>query len=134
MAYEINVGQDIGTLSAASDLSAKQFYAVKIVTGQIALASTDDEALGILQNTPTANQAASVRAFGVTQWVYGGTVTAGDKVAVDSNGKCVTATAAHVTAGTPEPLTGSHVIGTALVSGVSGDVGSVLITHAGLTN
>lgn len=134
MAWEVNTGNDIGQLLAGADLSGSQFLAVKISTGTIVLASTDDEALGILQNNPISGQAAAVRGFGITQWKYGGSITAGDKVAVDSAGKCVRATVAHVAAGTPEPLVGSHVIGTALLDGSNGDTGSVFITHAGLTN
>ncbi|MBV5334724.1 MAG: DUF2190 family protein [Sulfuricurvum sp.] len=48
---------------------------------------------------------------------YGGTVTRGDPITSDANGKAITATVA-----------GSRVIGFAMVSGVVGDIGSINIT------
>lgn len=47
---------------------------------------------------------------------YGGTVTRGDHITSDANGKAITATVA-----------GSRVIGFAMVSGVAGDIGSINI-------
>ena len=61
------------TLPAAADLSAKQFYFVKIDTsGQAALAATTGEAvIGVLQNKPTQGQAAQVMVQGITKAVVG---------------------------------------------------------------
>lgn len=47
---------------------------------------------------------------------YGGTVTRGDLITSDANGKAITATVA-----------GSRIIGFAMVSGVTGDIGSINI-------
>lgn len=47
---------------------------------------------------------------------YGGTITRGDLITSDANGKAITAVTA-----------GSRVIGFAMVSGVSGDIGSINI-------
>lgn len=78
---------------AAADLSTKQFYFVKKNTtaGQFALATTDGEIVsGVLQNKPSAaGAAATVCAFGATKIVAGGTLTAGDYVGTDANGKAV---------------------------------------------
>lgn len=47
---------------------------------------------------------------------YGGTITRGDPITSDANGKAITATVA-----------GSRIIGFAMVSGVTGDIGSINI-------
>ena len=54
-------------LVASADLSAKQFYAVKLAStdGQVSVcSSTLDVAIGILQNDPASGQEADVLAFG----------------------------------------------------------------------
>lgn len=83
----------IPTALAAADLSAKQFYFVKKNTtaGQYALASVDGEIVaGVLQDNPAAaGRAAEVCAFGMTKVAAGGTLTAGDFVGTDANGKAV---------------------------------------------
>lgn len=55
---------------------------------------------------------------------YGGTVTRGQKLTADANGKAVVAA----------PATGvnNEIIGRAMVSGVVGDIGQVLIAHSTL--
>ena len=135
MAYDVNVGQDF-SFQASTDLSADQFRFVVLNTSkQLVLAGANVSCLGVLQDAPSAaGRAAGVRCFGISKVVLGGTVAANDKIASDANGKGVKATAASVSAGTPEPLAGSYVMGIALEAGVSGDVVSVLLTHAGLTN
>jgi hypothetical protein len=130
MATEINIGYDI-TVAAAADLSAKQHFFVK-ADGNLAGAGA--EALGVLQNDPTSGQAAAIRVMGVSKVVYGGTIAVGDQVSSDASGKAVKYTAASVSAGTPEPLAGTHCLGIALIAGVSGDTGSIALTHAGLSN
>lgn len=130
MAYEINIGYDI-TVAAAADLSAKQFFFVK-ADGNLAGAGA--EALGVLQNDPKSGAAAAIRVMGVSKVVYGGTVAVGDLLSSDASGKAVKYTAASVSAGTPEPLAGTHVLGVALIAGVSSDTGSIALTHAGLSN
>ena len=89
MAYELQ-GLDIGMLVTDADLSAKQFYAVKMSTtdNTVSLCDTDGEIiLGILQNKPGSGEAASIRVQGITKAVAGEALTAGDKVGVDANGK-----------------------------------------------
>jgi len=53
---------------------------------------------------------------GIARVVYGGTVTRGAWLTADANGKAVATTTA-----------GDHVIGRAMLSGVAGDIGSVLL-------
>lgn len=135
MSYELNVGQDF-TFPASADLSTKQNYFVVLnSSGQVVVAGANVSVIGVLQDSPAAaNRSAGVRIFGIAKVVAGGTITANDKVASDAAGKAVKATAASVSAGTPEPLAGSYAAGIALQSAVSGDLVPVLLTHAGITN
>lgn len=135
MAYSVNVGLDF-TWAASGDLSTDQFKFVTLNSSkQLALAGADVECLGVLQDKPSAaGKNGQVRYFGISKVIAGGSFNAGDKIASDSNGKAVKATAASVSAGTPEPLAGSHVIGLALEAGTSGQTSTILLLHSGLTN
>ena len=76
------------TLEAAADLSAKQYYFVAVDTdGMAALTGDDGNPIGVLQNKPTAGQAATICVYGVTK-LYIGTESglgAGYNVGCDSN-------------------------------------------------
>lgn len=135
MAYEINVGVDI-SFPASADLSSNQFYFVVLNSSkQLAVAGANVECLGILQSTPNAaGRGGEVRCFGVSKVQCNGTFNAGDLIASDASGRAVKYTAASVSAGTPEPLAGSHVMGIALEAGAAGQLATVLLTHAGLSN
>ena len=103
-------------LSASANLAAKQFYIVKISgvrTVDITAAITD-KILGVLQDTPGSGVAANVADRGKTKVIAGGTITAGDKVSTTNAGKAVT-----ITMGTD---TTQYLLGTALTSGVDGDL------------
>ena len=107
------------TLEAGSDLSADQFKGVIIAAdGQVDLNGVAGGPItGILQNDPdAAGKAATVGYFGVSKVIYGGTITAGNKIQINATGLAELAASA------------DHVVGTALVSGVINDVGSVLLT------
>jgi hypothetical protein len=123
-------------LVASGDLSASQFFFVTLNgSAQVAVAGANVSVIGILQDKPTAaGQGCNVGYLGKSKLKLGGTVTVNDKVASDASGKGVKATAASVSAGTPEPLAGSYAAAIALESGVANDVISVLIVHAGITN
>jgi hypothetical protein len=119
MAYEIPV-LDI-TLTAAADLSAKQYFAVAVDTnGKAALAGAGVQAIGILQNKPIAGAAAQVRVYGISKMVAGAVVAKGAAVAADTNGKAKAAVAATVNtsdAGAAgDPVVGSYALGIALES------------------
>lgn len=131
----INVGQDF-SFPASADLSSNQFYFVVLNgSSQLAVAGANVSCLGVLQDAPAAaGREGTVRCFGVAKVVAGNSITVNDKVASDASGKAVKATASSVSAGTPEPLAGSYVMGIALASASAGDKVSVLLTHAGLTN
>lgn len=112
----------IGTLSkvAATDLSAKRGYAVTVDSNaKFAIAGVRAEGVAILIEPPSASGAICTGVtHGVATAIYGGTVTAGNKLATDANGKLVAANP------------GDPVVGRALTSGVSGDMGTVLLGGA----
>jgi hypothetical protein len=113
-----------GSLVAAADLSAKQYYIVDVDTaGKAALCGAGEVPFGSLQNKPEAGYVAEVQVYGVAKVVAGAIVAVGASVTSDANGKAVTAT------------TGDNVLGTALVaSAADGDIIPVFITHAGVAD
>lgn len=68
---------------------------------------------------PAINERVDVMVAGIADVEYGGAVTRGQKLTADANGKAVAAA--------PAAGANVHVIGIAQVSGVAGDIGSVLI-------
>jgi hypothetical protein len=114
MAHEIPV--EMLTFTAGADLSANQYYAVKVdSSGNVVLAGAGENAIGIIQNKPTSGQAASVMVLGESKAVYGASVTAGGNLSVNANGKLI-------------PTSGNAaVIGVALESGSADETRSVLL-------
>ncbi len=107
---------------SSADLTAKQFFAVKLhtVADQIALAGAG-AGFGVLQDKPNSNQAGQVRHLGISRNVVDGNATAiviGDPITSDANGKGVKADTA-----------GDLAYGTALeASTTDGDEIAVLMT------
>ena len=86
MAYE-SPGIDIGTFTAAADLSAKQYHFVVLAsatTVNVATAITNAP-IGILQNTPTSGQVAVVRVHGVSKVVADGTLAAANFIGTSAD-------------------------------------------------
>jgi len=79
MAYELP-GQ-VATFTAAADLSAKQYYFVKITADNTVnvCAAVTDVPIGVLQNAPASGEAASVMLYGISK------VSANEAIAVGSN-------------------------------------------------
>ena len=129
MALDENVGGCL-SLEAGSDLSDKQFYAVKLnSSSQLALAGAGECAIGILYSKPNAaGVIASVHPLDgrKTKGIAGGTISAGDILASNASGKLVAATAGRTNtsdAGSAtDALIGSYVIGVAVDSAVSNDI------------
>jgi len=76
---------------AAADLSAKQYYAVKLnSSGKVAACtSTVDVPFGILQNAPVTDEAASIAPLngGGSSYIYlSGTIASAALVTIDANG------------------------------------------------
>src|SRR3990170_759794 len=96
MAWEQPCFKPSGLVSSG-DLSAKQYYLVKIhtVAGQVAESTVLGEVvIGALQNKPTSGQAAEVMQSGITPLVASAAISAGDKLmAAGTTGKVATANA-----------------------------------------
>jgi len=113
MAYE-GAQIKMGNLTAASDLSAKQYYFVKLAsatTVDVCTAITD-KPIGVLQNTPTAGQSAEICIFGITKVSADGNLTAGNLIGTSSDSQ-----ADAITAGTDTTV---YVMGQAIEAGAAG--------------
>ena len=110
------------SLPTSADMSANQFKIVKLTSTGTALANaTDLNQIGVQQDKPAAAGLPSCVAISdVSKVKYGGAVTAGDRLTSDASGLAIVAT------------TGKQVVGIALVSGVSGDIGSMVISPRGV--
>lgn len=84
-------------------------------------AASTDFLIGVLDNVAAAasGDRCEVNRAGVAEVEYGGNVTRGNPLTSDANGKAVAAA--------PGAGTNAYIIGFAEVSGVDGDIGSVLI-------
>lgn len=87
------------TGKAENDLSAKIYYAVELSGANLQVDVPDnagDTVFGVLQNKPTAGQAAAVMVLGITKWVSdgnAGAIVVGDVLGTDAAGKAVKKTA-----------------------------------------
>ncbi len=92
----------------------------------IQAAAATDKSIGVSDLGADSGEAFDVILDGIALVEYGGNVTHGDLLTADANGKAVTAA--------PAATGSARVIGIAMVSGVSGDIGSVLIERSTVTN
>jgi hypothetical protein len=94
MATEGPLLHDGSQTIAAADLSTKQFYCVKITAQRsVNLANSGGEAIyGVLQNKPTAGQAADVGFLGISKAAAGAAITAGAYLMTDTTGRLIAAT------------------------------------------
>lgn len=113
--------RDTRTFEAGSDLSAGQFKFVALAAdGQVDLCGDGAQAIGVLYNQPSAaGQAATVVMTGKVIVEAGGSVTAGDEVACDADGNCVTA------------ATSDIIMGYALEDAVDGQVFAIELIQGG---
>lgn len=114
MAWEVP-GRTI-TLPASVNLSTYQFcFVTADANGNAALpAGSTVSVMGVLQNKPSSNEAATIMIDGVSKVkAAGGTVAAGDLIASNSSGRAAAAGA------------GDHVVGRVL-GGSSGSTDRVL--------
>lgn len=116
-------GTDI-TLSISEDLSAKQFFCMKIGASDNSALLNDSlggVCVGVLQNDPDNSKdfVGRLRISGTSKIALGGTVTRGDQVVSDASGNGVTDSAAN-----------QFVVGIALESGVSGDIIEIMLVLA----
>ncbi len=94
------------TYEAEVDLSSSQYCVVVLGTsdGQVKLpGAAGAKAVGVLQNTPTAGNAARVRRFGASKIKANGAFTKGDTLsAAATTGKVDTSTTTHYPVGLAE--------------------------------
>lgn len=104
------------TLTAGADLSTHQYKFVKLSAARTAVicAAATDKPIGVLQNKPTSGTAATVRVFGETKVIAGGTIAAGDSIGTDANG--LADTKVHGTDTT------QYAVGEALTAAVVNDI------------
>ena len=112
---------NIGFLKSAADLTAKQFYAVKVTADEtVGLATAAGETvLGILQNKPNTGEVADVMCLGVTKILVGtGDLAAGGLWETAADGTGIAAT------------TGKVGMGTVLIGAVAGKLATVTVGFA----
>lgn len=136
-AYGTNVGLDF-TLQVNTDFTLNQFKFVKLLsTGYLALTSTNERAVGVVQDNRLGTTAqpigVEVRTAGTSKILCGGTFAAGDLLASDSLGRAVKWTGATVFTGTPYTVSGSQVLGVALASGSVSVYSTILFQPSGLS-
>lgn len=122
MAYEIANSAVKITLVAGEDLSAKQYYFVKINTsGQAVLCSgATDKPIGVLQNDPASGEEAVITVVGGSKVVASASIDEGVLIGTASTGKA--------DAKTPGTDTTEYVVGTAiLAAGADGEILTALI-------
>ena len=127
----------LGVLQAASDLSAKQYYFAKVVSGGLDLAGAGEAAIGVIQNKPLLNEAVELTVLGVTKVVAGAAITKGVPIASDSAGKAKAAVLGKVdtsdAGAAADPVIGSYVMGIALEAATADlQIISALILHLGV--
>jgi hypothetical protein len=107
-------------LNAAADLTGKLFYLAKIDgSGNGALASAaTDSVVGVIVEEAVQDKPITVQVMGIAKVVAGGTITAGNRLTSDGNGKAIATSSA-----------GNRTFGIAMASAVAGDIVSVLLIH-----
>lgn len=103
------------TLVAATDMSQKRYTFGTVNTdGALVTPAADALAVGVIQTPGIISEPCNVMTTGVSFIKLGGTVAAGDKLSVGTDGAAIKATT-------------GEVIGVCLVGGASGEIGSILL-------
>lgn len=113
----MNIPGKIITLDASAEVAGRRIVTLTGDDYEAAQASAASDALiGISTETGAPDGGRlDVIIDGVSNVEYGGTVAAGDPLTADAQGRAITA------------ADGDNVVGRALIAGVSGDIGSVII-------
>jgi hypothetical protein len=121
MAYESPQALSIGTLTAAADLSAKQYHFVKLASATTVnvCSAVTDVPIGVLQNNPTSGKSAEVLLLGVSKVVADDTLAAGDVIGTSAD-----AQAQPLTVGTETTV---YTCGQAITAGSAGDTVTAFI-------
>lgn len=125
MAYEGPHTLKLTGLTASEDLSAKQYYFVKVSgNNTVAVCSgATDKPIGVLQNAPTSGQEAEVLCIGVTKVSSDAALTAGNLIGTSGDGQA--------DAKTPGTDTTEYVVGTVIYgSGAANGIATAAINCA----
>jgi len=124
MAYEA-AQLKFGNLTAAADLSSKQYHFVKLASATTVNVCTaiTDLPIGILQNDPTSGQAAEVTIFGISKVVADGTLAAGNVIGTSADSQ-----ADAITRGTDTTVT---VMGVAIEAASAGETATMFLNPSG---
>lgn len=120
MAYESSQLK-IGTLTAAADLSAKQYHFVKLASATTVnvCSAVTDVPIGVLQNTPTSGQSAEIVFMGVSKVIADATLAAGNVIGTSAD-----AQAQPLTVGTETTV---YTCGQAISAASAGETATALI-------
>lgn len=120
MAYE-SPQINIGTLTAAADLSGKQYYFVKLASESTVnvCSAVTDVPIGVLQNTPASGESAVVTVFGLSKVSADATLAAGDVIGTSADGQ-----AQPLTVGTETTV---YTCGQAITAGAAGTLQTAFI-------
>jgi hypothetical protein len=108
------------TMKAGEDLSAKQFFFVKVsAKDTVVKCGAGELAMGVLQDKPASGEWGNVAVSGIVMVSANGSFDAGDFVASDSGGEAV------------EAATTAHILGIAMAAGADGAIVPILLKSAG---
>lgn len=104
-------------LTASADLSAKQYYFVKLSGDKTVTvcAGTTDKPIGILQNAPASGEAAVVACSGVSKVSGDADLTAADSVGTSADGQA----AAYTVTDTTKYIAGQVILGNSAAGGLA---------------
>ena len=125
MAFEFSNAAVKTSFTAGEDLSAKQYHFVKIDNGDgdvVAVSGATDRPIGVLQNAPTAGQAAEVTIVG-TKVECGGSASFGQPLFSSAS-----ATAVTLAFGTT--ASAAYAVGTFIENAAAGAVAAAVIDCA----
>jgi len=114
MAYQ-SPQVSIGTLTAAADLSAKQYHFVKLASATTVnvCSAVTDVPIGVLQNTPASGAAAEIVLLGISKVVADATLAAGNVIGTSADSQ-----AQPLTVGTETTV---YTCGQAIEAGSAGE-------------
>lgn len=107
MAWEGPQPIKLPAFKAGADLSAKQYYFVKLSAADTVTvcAATTDKPIGVLQNKPTSGQTAEICCVGVTKVSGDADLALGDSIGTSADGQAAAYTVADTT---------KYIVGTVL--------------------
>lgn len=99
MAWEQAQPIKLPAFKAGADLSAKQYYFVKISAANtvVVCAATTDKPVGVLQNKPTSGQTAEICSLGITKVSGDADLSVGDSIGTSADGQAAAYTVTDTT-------------------------------------